>query len=164
MTLSVQPADTAAATLKMDDEIERTTEKPKPHLVYVLSDNLGWGNVRIGSVAWIAIRASAQSAMLSHFVDPFAQVGYHRATSAAGPSPEVVTPNIDELVCRRARLLSLAISPATFGILLAVFFAVIGSHILSVGLPLPTGCHRHRVGSPLHLQVLLAKQVESLCD
>ena len=44
-------------------------QKQKPHLVYVLSDNLGWGNV-----------------------------GYHRAASSAGPSPEVVTPNIDELV------------------------------------------------------------------
>ena len=42
---------------------------PKPHIVYVLSDNLGHGNV-----------------------------GYLRARSPAGPSPEVVTPRIDELV------------------------------------------------------------------
>lgn len=40
----------------------------RPHLVYVLSDNLGWGGV-----------------------------GYLRATSPAGPSPEVCTPNIDTL-------------------------------------------------------------------
>lgn len=45
------------------------TAATKPHLVYVLSDNLGWGNV-----------------------------GYHRAASPSGPSPEVVTPNIDHLV------------------------------------------------------------------
>ena len=36
---------------------------------YMLSDNLGWANV-----------------------------GYHRAVSPAGPSPEVQTPNIDGLV------------------------------------------------------------------
>jgi hypothetical protein len=38
-------------------------------IVYILSDNLGWGNV-----------------------------GYHRKLSPAGPSPEVVTPNLDQLV------------------------------------------------------------------
>ena len=48
---------------------------PKPHLVYVLSDNLGWGNV-----------------------------GYHRAASPSGPSPEVVTPNIDRLVATGVEL------------------------------------------------------------
>ena len=47
----------------------------RPHLVYVLSDNLGWGNV-----------------------------GYHRAASPSGPSPEVVTPNIDRLVATGVEL------------------------------------------------------------
>jgi arylsulfatase B len=47
----------------------------KPHLVYVLSDNLGWGNV-----------------------------GYHRAVSPSGPSPEVQTPNIDQLVASGVEL------------------------------------------------------------
>jgi hypothetical protein len=42
---------------------------PTPQIVYILSDNLGWGNV-----------------------------GYHRKLSPAGPSPEVVTPNLDQLV------------------------------------------------------------------
>ena len=42
---------------------------PRPHLVYVLTDNLGWGNV-----------------------------GYHREASPTGASAEVVTPNIDRLV------------------------------------------------------------------
>ena len=38
-------------------------------IIYILSDNLGWGNV-----------------------------AYHRKLSPAGPSPEVVTPNLDRLV------------------------------------------------------------------
>jgi len=45
-----------------------SSSSSRPHIVYVLADNLGWGGV-----------------------------GYLRATSPAGPSPEVVTPNLDSL-------------------------------------------------------------------
>ena len=48
---------------------------PRPHLVYVLTDNLGWGNV-----------------------------GYHREVSPTGPTKEVVTPNIDGLVATGVEL------------------------------------------------------------
>lgn len=48
--------------------VHSASRSTRPHLVYVLSDNLGWGGV-----------------------------GYLRATSPAGPSPEVYTPNIDAL-------------------------------------------------------------------
>ena len=64
---------------------------PKPHIVYVLSDNLGHGNV-----------------------------GYLRARSPAGPSPEVVTPRIDELVLTGVELSRLCrdrappLPPSTF--------------------------------------------------
>ena len=46
-----------------------------PHLVYMLSDNIGYGNV-----------------------------GYLRAVTPAGPSPEVQTPNLDKLAASGLRL------------------------------------------------------------
>ena len=57
--------------------------------VYILSDNLGWGNV-----------------------------GYHRARSPAGPSPEVVTPNIDHLVHAKAAFVPMRELPLLFARLL----------------------------------------------
>ena len=45
-----------------------TQPASRPHIVYILSDNLGYGNV-----------------------------GYIRASTPAGPSPEIVTPNLDRL-------------------------------------------------------------------
>ena len=49
--------------------VATATPRGRPHLIYILSDNLGWGNV-----------------------------GYHRKISPGGASPEVVTPRIDQLV------------------------------------------------------------------
>ena len=45
----------------------KTTNQP-PHIVFILSDNVGYGNI-----------------------------GFTRANSPAGPSPEVLTPTLDEL-------------------------------------------------------------------
>ena len=68
----------------------------KPHLVYVLSDNL------CGQPASHPSHLAAQPAALTsgswRLPRGWGNVGYHRTISAAGPSPEVVTPNIDALV------------------------------------------------------------------
>jgi hypothetical protein len=59
---------TTAATGLPSSSSSSSSSSSRPHIVYVLADNLGWGGV-----------------------------SYLRATSPAGPSPEVVTPNLDSL-------------------------------------------------------------------
>jgi hypothetical protein len=71
------------------------SDQQPPHLIYVLTDNLGW---------CVCTRRRRELCRGSHFSSRTGwvwyrgNVGYHRASSSTGPSPEVVTPNIDELV------------------------------------------------------------------
>ena len=67
----------------------------KPHLVYVLSDNL-CGTTRISP--HLAAQPAALTSGSWRLPRGWGNVGYHRKISAAGPSPEVVTPRLDELV------------------------------------------------------------------
>lgn len=59
---------TLTSTLSELASSKAPAKAPPPHIVYVLSDNLGYGGV-----------------------------GYLRAVSPSGPSPEVRTPNVDAL-------------------------------------------------------------------
>ena len=63
----------------------------KPHLVYVLSDNLCGPPISPHLVAAAALTSGS-------WRRGWGNVAYHRKISPAGPSPEVVTPNIDALV------------------------------------------------------------------
>ena len=65
---------------------------PKPHIVYILSDNLcpfpAPTPLTLPTLSWLNRRRVLHSG--------WGNVGYHRKHSS--PSPEVVTPRLDELV------------------------------------------------------------------
>lgn len=110
---------------------QSSSQRIAAQIVYILSDNLGWGNV-----------------------------AYHRRLSPTGPSPEVVTPNLDRLVASGIELDRFYTykfcSPSRSSLMTGRFAQHVNMHNLALTVP------RH--GIPLGMTTIASKLKSVGCE